>query len=99
VINSQVTRRARTHTVGNQPRWSLGSPHCWTAGDELFCVLIAMTVVNTQVFRKFGVNYRPEFSYSELYAARDGASAWFLVTRCTLTRAQFRLHESVPHVE
>jgi hypothetical protein len=61
--------------VGNQPRWRLSDLHCWTSGDELFYVLLAMTVVNTEVFGKFGVSYRPEFSCSELCATHDGASA------------------------
>jgi hypothetical protein len=65
--------RLRTQAVGNQPQWRLSDLHCWTSGDELFCVLLAMTAVNTEVFGKFGVNYRPEFSCSELCAARDGA--------------------------
>jgi hypothetical protein len=90
--SNEVTRRARTQAVGNQPRQRFGGPQCWTSGDELCCTVLEMTVVNSEGFGKFGNNYRPEFSYSELCAARDGASAWLPVTKRTLTQAQFRLH-------
>jgi hypothetical protein len=53
---------ARNQAVGNPPWRVLGSPDCRTADVEVSCVLLEMTVVNTDCVENLGANYRPEFS-------------------------------------
>jgi len=68
---------------------------CSAFSDEEVPQLAYSFLEASQVTESFGVNCCPESSVTGHCAAREHVSSQYPVTRCTLPRAQSKLHESV----